>query len=655
MPLTHSKEARAVLIILSVSLVVHLLSLVALPENSFLYPAAAVGTAALFFGGLSLWPIVFLGILLGELLVEPSSVLSYLLPFVLTAQAVFGAYILRGASVDPLFRRYRDTAYLIATAFLAGGILPTFFTFLSLVDASSLPDWGNVYIASVFSVLVIVPFLLRWYAKPSFRRSRTEGLETLAALGAIVLIDIAYFGLGIKELFDLSLVYFLFIPLLWTAIRLRPRFVTLAVLITSGFALWDALRSDPSGAQLPEAQWLMITLSILLYIIVSLEEDRRVNTNLLRSQLSTLENAFARISSESRAKNNFIAILAHELRNPLAPVVSAIDHMKLTSSNPDERQTLTMMEESMTTVKRLLDDLLDVSRITEGKIELKRERLALIDVIQRSVLSTEHYFKERHQALVFKNKQKLYVDGDAVRLEQVFSNLLTNASKYSNSGDTISISVKKTGDAAEVHVIDEGIGIEASWLDTIFLPFHQLDSGARHKKGLGIGLALVQSFVHMHDGTVEALSRGKGRGSTFIVRLPLSKDTALSGGTDLERAPLERSQKHVLVVDDNDAAAAGIGRLLEHWGCAVQYAYTGKTAVEKGRRGNFDAIILDVGLPDLDGYAVARKLRESGYSGALIGLSGYSTPDAKEKGTAAGFDEYLVKPAGLSELRSALS
>ena len=339
--------------------------------------------------------------------------------------------------------------------------------------------------------------------------------------------------------------------------------------------------------------------------------------------------------------------------------MSAIDLLKLKGARDDEeRATLITMEERMETVKRLLDDLLDISRISEGKVALKHEVLDLESVIRHAVLSTEHYVKERHQTLILKFPAKRKcVMGDAVRLEQVFSNLLTNASKYSNPGDTITLKMQRAGDQVEVSVTDEGVGIRPQDLESIFTPFHQIEQGARSRKGLGIGLALVRSFVEMHGGSVAARSDGEGKGSQFLVRLPLLPETESQTAPPkpAERVTVSpRSGLSVLVVDDNDAAAAGIGRLLELRGCQVFYAYDAGQAFEKVAELSPRVVILDVGLPDQDGYAVAKLLRARGYSGRLIALTGFSTEDARVRGMEAGFDHYLVKPAGFSDLKRAI-
>ncbi len=647
-----------------------------IPHPATLFPASGIALGTLFFTGLELWPIVFAASFLGSLLAGFPPLFLFLVPFSQTLQAVGGAYLLRKTKVDPLFRRFRDMLCLMLVVLAVALIHPSFTSLGVLISNNvlgtniSTAPWSLRYTGNVLCLLILTPFILRWFAKVRFSRTSLEILETVAILSLLIGIDALIFIAGMGQIGGISLVYFLLIPLFWTALRLRPRFVTLAMLITSGFAIMSLYVGG--GIPAPEAFTLrlfqteefLIVLSVMFFIIVSLEEDRRLSSNLLKSQVATLENAVSRISSESSAKNDFIAILAHELRNPLAPVVSAIEILKCKADlSAEERDTLLMMEDRMDTVRRLLDDLLDISRITEGKLSLEKEQVDLNTVMKRAVLSTAHHLKERHQALLTQYaKRPLVIDGDPVRIEQIFSNLLTNASKYSNAGDQIYIELKKRDEYAEIIVRDHGIGIEAASLEHIFTPFHQLESQAQGKRGLGIGLALVRSFVEMHHGAVWAASEGLNLGSTFTVTLPLTEKEGpvLTGKSDhaaYERSSVpssttskRKSGLHILVVDDNDAAAGGMGKLLELKGCSVSYAYDGEQAIEKAALVSPDLILLDIGLPDMDGYTVAKTLRARGYEGRLIALTGYSTEEARAKGQGAGFEHYLIKPAGLADL-----
>ncbi len=643
---------------------VSLLSAAYFPAGSYIDPAVAIALSSLFFGGVRLWPVVLIASVISLFVMGASPVALAFVPVIATLQAASGAYLLEQTRIDPLFRRHRDILNFLGTIIGISAITPSLSLLQSAITGID-PDpmlWWYRYIATLFTLLFVTPFLLRWFSKRHFKRTPVEIIETTAVFAAVIVINGFLIAPGTETVIGVPLAIFLLIPLFWIALRLRPRFMTLALLLTAGFQIGSILVYVPVPFLLDalfETEIILIALGITCSIVTTLEEDRRVNMNLMRTQMATLKNAIARISSESRAKNDFIAILAHELRNPLAPVVSSIDLLKIRGPrDAEEMEILNVMEDRMTIVRRLLDDLLDISRISEGKLVIEKSLVDLAPIIYRAILSTDHHRKELHQRLVFKSAEApLYVRGDAVRLEQIFSNLLTNASKYSKSGDTITLSVRTYDDIVEISVIDQGIGISPAEREAIFHPFYQSEEHGRSKKGLGIGLSLVHNFVELHDGEIEARSEGVGKGSAFVVRLPL-----LEGPRGPMELPIAESElptpttgmPRVLIVDDNDAAAAAIGRLLELEGCSVSYAYTGAQAVSQALRLVPDVVILDIGLPDEDGYSVARLLRGRGFSGHLVALSGYNSDDGADW-RAAGFDQYLVKPASLTDLRSMLS
>jgi signal transduction histidine kinase/CheY-like chemotaxis protein len=641
-----------------------------IPSSTFLFPAAAVALSALFLEGLDLWPFVYLASLTVALLSSVSLIALLILPVAQTLQALAGAYILHRAKIDPLFRRSRDILYLLGAAFLVSFITPTLSLFITHSITPAAVLWSREYASTIFVLIVLTSFLLRWFAKLRFSRPIRETIETVVAFILLIGVDFFLFRVGILTLGNISLVFFLLAPLFWIALRLRPRFVTLALLLTSLAALVNLFAGPlPIGTELFaeklfQTEIFLIILSTMFLIIVALEENRRLNTNIMLSQMGSLENALARISSESQAKNDFIAVLAHELRNPLAPVVSAIDFFKLKGGRPQEELELfDMMEERMLMVRRLLDDLLDVSRVSEGKIALRKETVNLEETLRRSIISTAHYFKERHQPLTVKIAEKaLFVEGDALRLEQVFSNLLTNASKYSASGDEITLSLKRVEDEAEIIIRDQGIGIAPEAVEDIFMPFHQVGAEKVTRKGLGIGLALVRGFVELHKGRISVKSEGPGMGSEFIVQLPLLREAAREISTAAEFSkkqhvpePAQRTGRsaRILVVDDNDAAAWGVGRLLDVWGFSVEYAYDGRQAIEKSMSMRPDIIFLDLDLPDQDGYTVAKTIRARGFHGKLIALTGFN-PNLSQLERISGFENYLVKPVGFAELKRAL-
>lgn len=535
LPHTHISHGRIVAVLFGAYFIVSILMLLYVPTVD-LYPGYGIAFAIVYFGGTRLWPLLYAAALsLSPINLTPQTLV--LVPTATALIAVSGAYLLRACGVDPLFRRYRDTFLFISIVLVVSCITPCLETLLYLAQSVpfSLLMLTYGYIATVFVNMTIVPFALRWGAKPYFWRNRNEILELLIVFSLLLAIE---FGLvwvrGARTGGGVLLLYALIAPLFWIALRLRPRFVTLALLMTAITGVTGAVlheSADLLPRRLFEVESFVIALSAGFFVIVSQEEDRRSALNQMRSSVASFENALMRISSESQAKNDFIAILGHELRNPLAPIVATIDLLRLKHADDQEDMAMfDMMSERMSTVRQLLDDLLDIRRISEGKLTLSRSVIDLRTVIKSAMLSTEHYRKERHQSFTCKlPPSPLRVYGDAIRLEQMVSNLLTNASKYSRPGSFVQLVARTMANGRiEVRVIDEGAGLPKEALESIFMPFEQLDRSESSRKGLGIGLALVKSIVEMHGGTVRAESPGRGKGSTFVVEMPMESVRAKS-------------------------------------------------------------------------------------------------------------------------------
>ncbi len=647
------------------------LSEAAFAAPGLIFPASGFALGGLFLEGFALWPFVFAASIVGYVLSGASPIYLIFLPLAHTLQAVIGAFLLRKFRLDPLFRRSKDMFAMIGVALVASVIVPSIGTvarhanyYLNNLPPSTV-TWSSWYAATVFSLLVITPFIIRWFAKPRFSRSPIQWLEIVLPFGFLTALSYFLFFTPSIAVAGISLAYVLLIPLFWIALRLRPRFITLALIILSCFALGSLYvgtmipAADVLGVGLYQTEIFLSIIAVIFFILSSIEEERRMTTNLMKGQMDSLSAALEKLSYQDRAKSEFMAMLAHELRNPLAPVVSSIDLLRLKEEPGSERAgILDIMDERMKTVRRLLDDLLDVTRINEKKLSLQKEEVALNDIVERSVMSTEGHFKERSQKLVVSlPPERLIIHADSVRIEQVVSNLLTNASKFSEEGGRVSIAISKDRATAVVAVKDSGVGIDTGMLARIFEPFLQVEQGERTRKGLGIGLALVKSLVEMHDGSVRAESAGEGAGSTFTVRLPLLRVERTGAEVEgrkpqvKERAPMDCK---VLVVDDNDSAAWGVGKLLELSGCEVSYAYDGEQAIERALASGPTAILLDIGLPDQDGYAVAKKLRAAGYAGILIALTGYSLDGDRKRSIEVGFSDYLVKPVGLADLKRVL-
>ena len=372
------------------------------------------------------------------------------------------------------------------------------------------------------------------------------------------------------------------------------------------------------------------------------------------------ESALLQARTANRAKDEFLAMLGHELRNPLAPIVNSLQLMKLRDpgGHLEERK---IIERQVTHLSRLVDDLLDVSRITKGKVQLKRERVDLSTVIAWALEQAKPVLDERAHPVTLENTgAKIYVDGDSVRLAQVFCNLLTNAAKFTPPEGRISISLRASGGVAEVAVKDSGKGLGPDLLPRVFELFVQGEQGAgSHSGGLGLGLAIVKNLAEMHGGSVEALSEGQGRGATFIVRLPLVDGTVtvadttqpLSGAPAQARPSKSPETARILLVDDNHDAAFTLAELLGDSGYETRIASDGKSALATIREFAADLAILDIGLPDIDGYSLAAKLTaEARKPIKLIALTGYGGEADRSRALAASFSEHLVKPVAFAQL-----
>ena len=364
-----------------------------------------------------------------------------------------------------------------------------------------------------------------------------------------------------------------------------------------------------------------------------------------------------RLAEANRHKDDFLAMLAHELRNPLAPALNGLYLLRLGGADPaTSERALGMMERQLRHMARLVDDLLDVSRLARGKFRVERERVDLA-ALARTAAEDRRPAAERAGVglTVSVPEAPLWVDGDSTRLVQVVGNLLDNALKFNEPGGTADVSVSADGAEGVVRVRDTGVGIDSDLLPLLFEPFRQADRSLdRSKGGLGLGLALARGLVELHGGRVEAHSRGPGTGSEFVVRLPLAPPGA--GRPPVAPTPGPDRHVRVLVVEDNQDAADSLATLLELLGYEVTVAYTGPDGVRRAEEWAPDVVVSDIGLPGLDGYGVATAIRRHpALSGVtLVALTGYGSEGDRRRAEASGFDHVLVKPAGPDALRGVL-
>ena len=374
-------------------------------------------------------------------------------------------------------------------------------------------------------------------------------------------------------------------------------------------------------------------------------------------QLREREEALRRADRE---KDDFLALLAHELRNPLAPIRTAVQILKRRQPAGDDNARLhTVIDRQVQHMVRMVDDLLDVSRVLRGKVELRPESITLADIVAAALETSRPLLDAQHQQLRLDlPPATVTLWGDQVRLAQVVSNLLNNASKYSDEGDTVTVSAHVSDADLVLRVTDHGAGIAPELLPRIFEPFVQADrSLERSRGGLGIGLTLVRRIVELHGGQVHAASRGPGLGSQFEVRLPIAAAPAAAAVPRAATAPaVPTLPARVLVVDDNVDAADSIAVLLRDHGHAVQIAHNGIDALRDSAAWPPDVVILDIGLPGMSGYEVATMIRaRGGHTPHLIAVTGYGQRDDARRAFAAGFEHHLVKPVDAEVLRASLA
>jgi len=357
-------------------------------------------------------------------------------------------------------------------------------------------------------------------------------------------------------------------------------------------------------------------------------------------------------------KNRFLATLAHELRNPLAPIRNSLSLLRLTATGQPVVPAYEIMDRQVNHMVRLIDDLMDVSRITRGKIDLQKGTINLATVVTAAVETSRPLIDAaNHELEILVPADELLVDGDPVRLAQVFSNLLNNAAKYTDPGGRVSIAARRENHTAVVIVSDTGIGIPADALSRVFDMFAQANArDRRSQSGLGIGLALARSLVEMHGGSIMATSEGEGKGSQFVVRLPLSRG-AEAGVTPAAAVPRVREMQRILIVDDNQDAANTLGGLLQMIGADVRVVYDGPAALEVVRTFRPSVVMLDLGMPGMDGYEVARRIRaQPDLSGTtLIALTGWGEASDRRRTREAGFQHHLVKPVDVGAMQAVLT
>lgn len=389
--------------------------------------------------------------------------------------------------------------------------------------------------------------------------------------------------------------------------------------------------------------------------------ELHLQKQVLAQQRDELRSTYEALQETDRRKDEFLATLAHELRNPLAPVRNGLRLLNMNEQNTEAKNLLEMMDRQVTHLVRLIDDLLDVSRVSNGKIDLRKEPVTARDIITLAVETSQPMIDDGQHSLTVKMPEEdVWLNGDPNRLSQVIANLLTNAAKYTRTKGKIFLSVRIDKEEVVISVTDNGIGIASHMLTQVFELFAQVGNEmAKSQSGLGIGLALVKKLVEMHDGSIIAQSDGLELGSTFIVRLPLLRDHATSSAAahEVDATASPARPLSILVVDDNIPSAQTTGWMLEMIGHHPTLAHDGIEALETAKKILPQAILLDIGLPGMNGYDICRTLRQNPLfkETLIIAQTGWGQARDKQMAIEAGFDHHLVKPFNFDQLSELLS
>jgi len=641
--------------------------------HRLIWPSAGIAVASLFLFGLRLWPAVFAASLVANALLGIPLSAAAAIGAGSALKGVVGAWLLESFQFNPQFNRLKDSLALIAIALsasvISAAIGASALATVDIITLNELPTtWTSWWIGDFLGILIVGAFLLRWLTNPPLLRTIAQYIEIAAFLAISICTALLVFWRAVPEL-GVVPQYMLFVPVSWGALRIGPRFMTLAlgtiaaIAITATVAGYGPYGESAATGDLFGIQLFIATLSFIALLFVSAVEERKeIMRGLQKSVVSLTEDVHV-ISEADRAKNEFIATLSHELRNPLAPILSTLEIMRMRITDNGLTPLIETSRENVMRITRLLDDLLDVASISGKQISLQMADVHLRSIIEHAIVMARPLMeKQSHSFTEDLPPEEIIIHADSLRIEQVVVNLLNNAAKYTPRGGQISLSCSRSGSYAVIRIRDNGIGIAHADQMRIFEPFRQVHGGASPAEatGLGIGLSLAKRLVELHGGTIMVESQGVGQGSEFSIRLPIvatPTEPAAAALATIE-LPAEISQKggrKVLIVDDNAEAAKAIAQLLNHSGHNAEVAFSGAEALQIVARFVPDIVFLDISLPDGNGYDIARTIRDYlAPAPRIIALSGYSHSPETDRDESV-FDGRLVKPVSIADLEKILA
>jgi signal transduction histidine kinase/CheY-like chemotaxis protein len=628
------------------------------PNASAVWLPTGIALAALLLGGLRLVPAVFVGAFLVNVTTAGSVWSSLGVALGNTLEGVLAATLVEHFAGGR--RAFASPAGIVKFMLLGAFLSTTVSATIGLASlalggytepASAREIWLTWWLGDAAGAVIVTPLIVCWWQDRSWSRVGRRAGEAILLLAAVGIVGAATFFH--PRLSEYPLAFLCLAPLVWGALRFGPREIATAVGVLAVVATSATATQLGPFAMLTRNESLLVLQSFLILISMTALPMSALTVD-RRAVLARERTARAEADAALRAKDEFLAILSHELRNPLAAISSAAAVLDTgTQSRESAAGLVASIRRQSQHLARLIDDLLDIGRMTANKLLLRREPLDLAQIVRRCVdglVATRGLQAGRVELAL----EAAWMDADPVRVTQIVENLIGNALKHTPAGKRVCVTVRDIGAVAELRVEDEGFGIRPELLPRVFEPFTQGQQGLdRSAGGLGLGLTLVRRLTELHGGTVEAHSGGIDRGSRFILRFP-SRKAPIGAAPPASTPAAPARPRRLLVVEDNVDARRTLRALLEALGHEVDEAGDGEAGIAAALERRPHLVFVDIGLPRVDGYEVARRLRAAGLEGRLVALTGYGRDDDVERAREAGFDEHLLKPASLEQLRAAI-
>ena len=634
---------------------------------SAVWPPTGIALAAALLFGRRVWPAVFVGAFLVNVVASGSMASSLGIAVGNTLEAVVGALLVEryAAGAQAFDRAQTLLRFTVLAGLISTAISATLGTTTLAITGQAAwtafgPIWLTWWLGDAAGALIVAPLLVLWGRAPVFGPLRARPLEGTLLLFVVAAVGAVVFGYPGFSQYPLP---FLCIPpLIWAAFRFGQREVATSVALLSAIATWATVRgsgpfvmaSDNESLLLLQA--FMATIAALTMPVAALVWERKAIEQERSLLLEREQAARAEAEAANHAKDEFIAMLSHELRNPLAAISNAGQLLQAIETQQGfSTRAVEIINRQVKHLSRLIEDLLDVARVTSGKITLARERVNMAAVVQRSLEVMRGSGRLDQLDLVVR-AEPVWVDADPARLSQIIDNLLMNAIKFTPSGGQIEVQAGSEGDDAVLRIRDNGIGIAPELLPRVFDLFTQgprtLD---RSQGGLGVGLTLAHRLAQAHGGRIVAASEGLAKGSTFVVSLPRADPPRIAPTSQPPSTSTHGSPKRILIIEDDADGREALRMQLVNAGHDVYAAATGIEGIETAARVKPEIVLLDVGLPGLDGYQVAQRLKVGSDVPRLIAITGYGRPEDRERALEAGIDQHMTKPVDAAELARLLT